>query len=633
MKIQPVKPLKLLLLVAFGSALVVLRSVAQDTYWTGTTGDFFDIANWSVLVPTNNYAFEINNDGTAIIDTNSSLYSGPVYFNFAQLGDTGTGTGILQINNGEVHAAEFLGGSYTAIGDNNNGSALIMNGGTLYYDGPQNDVAAAITGNTYLTNGNNYLWKIGVAGARAGINGLSLDVGQYNGGTSNCIIELHSNAVMDVANSLSFGGASGGTQNTFQTSGLIMDGNAQFNIGDGWGPGRDYAYWTGVLSGNSSWTVGNSMGVGNTNGCSNQGYFAFGSRDDHLPLLTVEDNASVNSILLKNQGFGDILLTNNAFFGIYDCLSPKSYNNPLAYTNTLYYPYSDSFWGYQNVDDNKGLGLLAAWGLPTFTVADHSKFVVNVFGVWDPASVGEFNGVAYTNLPSGFSIGNGGYTTDAHIGGGGANGDGGELIVKDYGTFLDYQSLHLGTSQSPTTSGILSVWGPNATINIGDELRLAMNLTNGMAAATGEVEEVISAPTQSTIHVANRAWLTNGVLKVVLNGYSPVGGETYNLIQAGTVDGLPKTVDYSAAPLSPGLVWNLTATSTNLVLQVVNTNALPALTIQRSGANLQVSWPGSNGILQSSTNLATGFTDIVPTATSPYVVSPTNAAMYFRLRQ
>ena len=97
-----------------------------------------------------------------------------------------------------------------------------------------------------------------------------------------------------------------------------------------------------------------------------------------------------------------------------------------------------------------------------------------------------------------------------------------------------------------------------------------------------------------------------------------------------------KTNDFSAAPLSPGLVWQVSATSKTVALQVVNT-----FRMQSSGTNLSAVWTNETGlganllftnILQSSTNVLTGYQDIVPTAVSPYAISRTNAARFFRLR-
>jgi len=55
------------------------------------------------------------------------------------------------------------------------------------------------------------------------------------------------------------------------------------------------------------------------------------------------------------------------------------------------------------------------------------------------------------------------------------------------------------------------------------------------------------------------------------------------------------------------------------------------LTVARSGANLILSWPGA-GILQSATNVAGPYADIIGSA-SPYNVTPSGAATFYRVRQ
>jgi hypothetical protein len=56
-----------------------------------------------------------------------------------------------------------------------------------------------------------------------------------------------------------------------------------------------------------------------------------------------------------------------------------------------------------------------------------------------------------------------------------------------------------------------------------------------------------------------------------------------------------------------------------------------ALTIVRSAGNVTVSWPGA-GILQSATSVAGPYVDIIGSA-SPYNVTPSGAATFYRLRQ
>lgn len=612
--IKSFKFFKLLSLVAFGTALVAFQSSAQyDTVWTGTAGSFLDPANWSVLVPTNDNTFNIDNGGTAIIDTN-----GVVAFNYFDLGDSGTGSGNLVINSGEVDMSQNVGDSYWQVGLNETvNSSLVMNGGTNYCDGPQASVVLAETG--YNKTGE--MWTnatlISAGQSKAGVNQLSFSVGT-DPGTAGAMgsLELHSNAVMCIASTLNLAGGNT-VLPAFEEGSLVMDGNAQLSIGDGLGLGKSFATASITMSGNSHLVIGNSMGVGNTNGTSSQGYLTVGARTNSIQTITLQGNAELDCMTLQSRAEANILITNNAAFKIF---------NVLAGSGTVMYPAVESYFGCQAATNS--------W----ITVADHGLLYVDSYGLY--GTTGPTGVPSYSNQVNGLSIGNGGYIKAV----GGNNTKNGQyagvgtLEIRDFGTLDIVQGLHLGTYNGGGTlgqpsEGVLRMVGSNTTVNIGGDLRLAINLTNAAVAGIGMIDEVITGPQQSTIHVGNRAWLTNGTLKVELQGYTPVGGETYTLISAGLVDGLPKTNNFSAAPLSSGLIWQESVTSSNLLLTVVNTNSLPALTIQQSGANLLVSWPGISGILQSSTNVATGYTDIVPTAVSPYVVTPTNAAMFFRLRQ
>ena len=52
------------------------------------------------------------------------------------------------------------------------------------------------------------------------------------------------------------------------------------------------------------------------------------------------------------------------------------------------------------------------------------------------------------------------------------------------------------------------------------------------------------------------------------------------------------------------------------------------ITLQMSGANLQLTWP--QGTLLQTTNLTGPW--VTNLATSPYLVSPTNSRMFYRIR-
>ena len=60
------------------------------------------------------------------------------------------------------------------------------------------------------------------------------------------------------------------------------------------------------------------------------------------------------------------------------------------------------------------------------------------------------------------------------------------------------------------------------------------------------------------------------------------------------------------------------------------TSPTVTLSIQRSGNQIQLSWPA--GVLQSADQATGTYTDITPTPTSPYLVSPTLSKKFYRVR-
>jgi hypothetical protein len=618
-----------LLLAALGSFLLAVPCFAYNTVWTGADGteDFFDPGNWSVLVPDNNNSFNIQSNLTATLDTNSSFNSvgSQVYMNYMDLGDSSEATtnqGYMVFNNGFIHMSENAGDVQGIIGWNTNGySKLVVNGGTVYFDGPDGNVSGKFGA----------LWMQSF-GEGSGINGINFDCGtsysqasgtynQSNGNGSYGRLELHSNALMRVATVFKIGDMGVAATNAalayplvLESGQIVMDGNSELDCGDGFTAGKDLTYTTIDLSGNSKLVIGNSMGAGNTNGSSQQGYFTLGARVSTYTALTIRDNAQLQCMTLQSRAPASVLVTNNAKFMIY---------NVLAGSGTIKYPYESSYIAGVDVVANpygEGTNLI-------FTVADHATFYVDTWGYWGTKATEDVN----SNLINGLVIGNGAFT--GKIRGGSGYGSKGTLVIQDYATLDIRQSLSLGTAFSTSSDGTLQVVGPNTAITIGSNLSLCIGFDNAAATgATGRLSEFITGPTQSTVTVSNNTLInTQGTLKVTLQGYTPVGGENYLLITnvLGTNDGLFHTFDYSAAPLSPGLIWQPSATTNAVSLQVVNT-----FNVQPSGTNLMVTWTnqGVANVLQFSTNLANGFTDVVPTATSPYILSPTNAAAFFRLR-
>jgi len=190
------------------------------------------------------------------------------------------------------------------------------------------------------------------------------------------------------------------------------------------------------------------------------------------------------------------------------------------------------------------------------------------------------------------ALGNRNGTGTVNISGGalaltGAVGDGSIII----GRGMDWEA-------SPGAGGPteLRVKGDNSIIVANG--KLLMNPAS--VASSSTLIEEITGTTQTPIKVVGDADITKGKLKVVLNGYVPVSGNNWTIVEAGAdisaqltaIDSLvsaggypalthapPATVgsligpfastDFSLAPLSPGLSWNVQYVGNTVQLKVI----------------------------------------------------------------
>ena len=91
--------------VAVAMTLAVVKTVrAEDTYWVGTTGDWFDPANWQYKVPEAGDAAYIDNGGTAEIGAGSAQAQ-IVYAGFANTGSINHTGGTVGL--GEIFLGHF----------------------------------------------------------------------------------------------------------------------------------------------------------------------------------------------------------------------------------------------------------------------------------------------------------------------------------------------------------------------------------------------------------------------------------------------------------------------------------------------------------------------------------------------
>lgn len=157
---------------------------------------------------------------------------------------------------------------------------------------------------------------------------------------------------------------------------------------------------------------------------------------------------------------------------------------------------------------------------------------------------------------------------------------------------------------SPGTGGVTEFrvrGGNNVVIANGD---FEMNVNN--VATSSTLVAQITGQSHTTIKVTGNAKIANGSFKVELDGYTPVSGDSWTILSAGVADltaekneidsrltamgqsplvhatagmvgtlqGEFKSTDFSLAPLSAGLAWNVAYADNSVVLSV--TGSAPA---------------------------------------------------------
>jgi hypothetical protein len=155
-----------------------------------------------------------------------------------------------------------------------------------------------------------------------------------------------------------------------------------------------------------------------------------------------------------------------------------------------------------------------------------------------------------------------------------------------------------GADTSPGAGGtnVLRITGGTATVVATGSLLMDVNDVVQSATLIAEITGAQHTP----IIVSGNADVTNGALKVELSGYTPVANDSWTLVQAGVeldavldqidaqvaaagydplshataallgeVAGPFDSVDVSAAPLPPGLAWDVSYSAEQIVLSVI----------------------------------------------------------------
>ena len=208
----------------------------------------------------------------------------------------------------------------------------------------------------------------------------------------------------------------------------------------------------------------------------------------------------------------------------------------------------------------------------------------------------------------------------------GAGATGANIYVTTYG--LTTNSLVKITDNGPgSTSTVLLTAGTNEALR---GIRFSPNAV-GPSIATGPQNQTNATGPNVTVTVT-----AGGSAPFYYQWYFASGGVTNLLTGATNSSFTTNSISLGSAGTYSVLVSNLTTLTATAAASLTVTSAAPgAIHINYTGGNAVLTWSGSY-TLQSSTNVSgtnSGFTDVAgPVLTGPYTNTPSNASMFYRLR-
>ncbi len=484
-------------------------SLADDKTWTGSVdNDFLTDGNWSGGVPA-------SDEDIAIIEGGNNL---PVVMSDSigerQLGALKLGefeaAGSLVQNGGTLNIVADTLGEETFIGlDAEGTSSLTLNGDSvLLYDEPFAE------GDGFDTDG----------------TGKDFDVGKNVPEDSLGLLELHNNAILRISDDLKLADGTGGHAR------LAMDGNSQVTVGSGISVDGTTQI---QLSENALLVTGNSAGPGNDQtGRTNEGYLTLSTAIDGESTVEISDQARLYARTLQQRdGVSSITVTGEGQFHVFEVFESAE---PSAGEATV----SGPAQGPQRTSNVAQ----AATAEMSITLRDSATMTFDT-----DLDDSEWSGLA---LSGGTNRG--------------GNADGGSTVidVSDSAQFSVAQDLHMTIGIGPDANSTLKVTGPDAKVQIGGDLRMAIDPTDVENEGTATLLTVITAESQATVEVGGTALISNGDLVVELSGYTPTGGESYDLLVAETISG-DAFRDTTLPPLAAPLAWNLMIDGTSVKLSIL----------------------------------------------------------------
>lgn len=536
------------------AAVVAVGSLsvhAQDLEWepaSGPDADFFDAANWTpISVPGASSSVTIDRPNVrAVID-----FSGTRTIDNFQIGTSGATGGNVLFSGGTLDVT-ITDGAKSHIGDQ----------GTL-------DSTWRMTGDAVL----NLDEPLSGMGLGSDGDGEDLEIGARTAGfpvpdratamaTPKGTLIMEDNTVLRISDDLKIAAENNGNAE------VILRDNAEVNVGSGTAVSEASGSFGYLEVGDDALLViGNSAGAGNSaQGNSNEGYLTLSSNGGNAEML-VEDNGRVYVRTLQMRNLQtDLTIQDNGQLHVFDVFN---FAEPDLGVATQTDEATGSYRGSQLSSSETGVMNL--------TLTDNAQFSV------DSAPAVQSDNPSAAAQYQGLSVSGGDRFLRRTSSGGETNID-----IMDSASFIIVQDLSMSpaTNSFTNANSTLSVTGPDATVQIQRDLFMSAwdpnfvpgasvdpsNLTLG--AGTSTLEAIITGAEHSVIEVGRDAFIENGNLVVMTDGYTAQLGDSYTLLTAGnSIVGEFAEVDLSGAELADGLAWDLTYGANSVVLAAVSTGS------------------------------------------------------------
>ena len=471
----------------------------------------------------------INNAGTATIASdagNRALAS-------VLLGESGAQSGHIVMNGGFFRIGATVADPKVNIGKGTVQSSFIMNGGTIFYDGPD---------------------EASMAGSRSenGINEIDWEVGEVGVGR----FEMHGDSVFRAGDDLKI------AENAAGQGSCLIDGNARLSVGSGISVSSGGTNeQTLTIGGTAVVDSGNSMGAGSPAGYTDEGYLTLAIGGGRAT-VTVQDDATFNfQVLSSRQGVTRFTVKDRGQVHIFDVLTGRGYIEDQTPPDRPVHTggFRSSLSSGPDTDS-------------TLLLQDEAQMTVNAtngLAISGPRDLVNEGGKAVMIVRDAAS-----FRVEQYL----ALGTGNQSTTTD------------GTLQIRGPDATVSVGG---NLNMAVDPDGVLPTTDGNP-GTSTLHAVITDSSHSTVQVDGIARIAEGILKVTLDGYTPSGGEVYRLIQGGTIEGEFRIIDTAEAVLAEGMSWEMEYAADAVLLKVAGGLQTTTLVVSRAGD--QITCLGKAGV-------------------------------------